>query len=93
MKEPDGAVSTRRIDVRSLGLIDLLHQVILDTHLLDLIELRFEPVDVLLLILEDRFEQLTGAVVAQLGSRRRARGSYLAHSTLRDGFPMRTRIR
>jgi len=34
------------------ALIDLLHQVILDAHLLDLVELSFDPVDMRFLVLQ-----------------------------------------
>ncbi len=51
-----------------LKLIDLFHQVVLGPHLLDLIELCLQPVDVLFLIGKDRFEKLTSSVVADLDS-------------------------
>lgn len=35
------------------ALIDLLHQVILDAHLLDLVELSFDPVDMIFLVLQN----------------------------------------
>jgi hypothetical protein len=48
------------------GLVYLFHQVVLDSHLLDLVQLRLDPVDVVLFIGEDRFEKLSGPVVAEL---------------------------
>ena len=56
--------SKRGLAVCETNLADLLHQVILDAHLLDLVELRLEPINVILFVLEDGFKQLAGSVVA-----------------------------
>lgn len=46
--------------------VNLFTQVNLDAHLLDLVETGLDFVDVPLLIRENRFEQLPGAVVRQV---------------------------
>ena len=45
---------------------NLLRKIHLDAHLLDLVELCFDPINVVFFILKNRFEQLAGAVIAQL---------------------------
>src|SRR3546814_11199159 len=47
--------------------LDMLGQVVGLAELLDEVELALEPVGVLLLVDEDRLEQLAGAVVARCG--------------------------
>jgi len=50
----------------TVKLVYLLNEVILDTHLVDLIELSFNPVDVVLFILQYVLEDFSGSAIAQL---------------------------
>jgi hypothetical protein len=51
---------------RELRLVDLLHQVVLHPHLFDLVELGFDPVDVVFLFFQDGFDEHFGVVISHL---------------------------
>ena len=51
---------------RLVLLEDLLSQVVLQSQLFDLMQLRFDPVDVMFLVDDDMFEQLPGCIVSSV---------------------------
>jgi hypothetical protein len=61
------------IDVASIPLVNPLRQIVLDTYLFDLIELGFDPVDVILFFLQDRLEKHFGVIISNL---RRQMGTF-----------------
>src|SRR4029079_14545661 len=60
------------VRARCLLLLELRTEVVLEPHVLDLLELRLQPVDVLFLLVEDLLEEQAAAVVALVAAERDA---------------------
>jgi hypothetical protein len=45
-------------------LVDLFYQVVLDPHLIDLVELCLKPIDVILFLTKDTLKNISGFIIA-----------------------------